>query len=88
MTSSKAWWQPHLALFVRLSAWIAFPVILAVYLGNWLDNKYQSAPWLFLSCVGLAFVVSMLVLVSTTLKEFKKISETKINNYDDKASGK
>ncbi len=66
-------WQTALTIFARLSAWIGVPVVLAVFLGKWLDQKYQTEPWLFLTTVGLSFVLSMFALVKETIKEFKKI---------------
>jgi len=68
-----AWWQPALIMFARLSAWIAAPIIIALYLGKWLDRKFSSAPWLFLLCVGAAFFISMVGLVKETVREYKKI---------------
>lgn len=68
-----AWWQPALLMFFKLSAWIAAPIVIALFLGKWLDKKFSTAPWLFLSCVGLAFLISMAGLIKNTLAEYKKI---------------
>jgi len=57
------WWQPGLVLFFRLSGWIAGPVIVAVFVGKWLDKKYNTGPWLFLLIVGVAFFLSMFGIV-------------------------
>lgn len=75
------WWQPSLILFVRMSGWIVGPVIISIYLGRWLDNKFGTQPWLFLSVVGLSFVVSMFAIIKFTIEEFKKIDK---NNQADK----
>lgn len=69
------WWQPGLLLFGKLSGWIAGPIIIAVFLGKWLDNKYGTEPWLFLITVGLAFVLSSFGIVKDALKEMKRIEE-------------
>jgi hypothetical protein len=69
------WWQPSLVLFMRLSGWIAFPVIAAVFIGKWLDRKYHSEPWLFLISVGVAFFFSMFGIVHDSIKEMKKIDK-------------
>ena len=66
------WWQPGLALFARLSSWIAVPVILAVVIGKWLDGIFHSAPWLFLLTVAIAFAVSMVMIIRIGLKEMDK----------------
>ncbi len=72
-------WALALRVMVRLAGWIAFPVILGTFLGQWLDKKYGTEPWLFLAAVGLAFLVSMYGLITNALKEFKKIEK----EYDD-----
>lgn len=69
------WWQPHLALFWRLSGYITLPVLAAVMVGKWLDRKFQSAPWLFLLSVGAAFVFSMSALVVIGTREMRKIEK-------------
>ena len=69
------WWQPGILLFARLSVWIAGPVILAIFLGRWLDKKYHTEPWLFLLTVGLAFIISMFGIVRDTMKEMKRIEK-------------
>ena len=73
--SSKGGWQEALAIFLRLSSWIAFPVIAGALVGNWLDRKYDSAPWLFLVSIGVSFVISMFGLVTNAIKEFKKVEK-------------
>lgn len=67
----------------RLSAWIAAPIIIALYLGKWLDNKYDSAPKLLLLCIGVAFIASMTGLIKNTIAESKKISELGKNGQPD-----
>lgn len=66
------WWQPGLVLFVRLSSWIAIPVIIAVFVGKQLDQTFHSAPWLFLFSVALAFVISIVMIVRIGLREMDK----------------
>ncbi len=62
-----------MALFGRLGSWIAGPVIVAVFFGKWLDQKYDTDPWLFLLSVGTAFVVSMSGIVRDSLNEIRRI---------------
>jgi hypothetical protein len=71
-----SWWQPSVVLFGRLSGWIAFPVILALFVGKWLDQKYQTEPWLFLLSVGLAFVTSSIGIVKEASVAMKSISDS------------
>ncbi|MDO8668205.1 MAG: AtpZ/AtpI family protein [bacterium] len=74
-----AWWQPAIIMFLRLSVWIAAPIIIALYLGKWLDKKFDMAPWLFLSCIGLAFIISIFGLVKNTTEELKKLEKSEKN---------
>lgn len=69
------WWQPGLLLFSKLSGWIGGPVILALFIGRWLDGKYGTEPWLFLLSVGAAFIVSTIGITKETIKEIKKIEK-------------
>lgn len=80
---NKAWWQPAMIIFFKFSGWIVLPLIAALYLGRWLDRKYNSEPWLFLISVGVAFVVSMIGLVVSVLKDYRRIEREagKNNNY-------
>ncbi|MDP3900029.1 MAG: AtpZ/AtpI family protein [bacterium] len=70
-----AWWQPALLMFTRLSGWIIGPVVLAIYLGKWLDRRYDTEPWLFLLTVGIAFAISMFGLVRDSFKEMDKYNK-------------
>lgn len=69
------WWQPGMLLFFRLSGWIGVPVIIGVFVGKWLDRKYHTEPWLFLTTVGVMFIVSMFGIVYDAIKAMKKIEE-------------
>ena len=73
--SDKSWWQPAFILFARLSVWIVEPVIVAVFVGKWLDKKYDSAPWLLLATVGMAFIVSMFGIVKSAITEYANLTK-------------
>lgn len=62
-------------LFLKLSGWIGGPIIIAVFVGKYLDRRYSSEPWLFLSTVGISFVISMVMLIKIGFEEFKKIEK-------------
>lgn len=79
----QAWWQPAIMMFLKLSVWIAIPIIIAMYVGKWLDRKYDTEPWLFLASIGVAFIISMIGLVKNTIEEFKKIEKESNKNKKD-----
>lgn len=80
------WWQPSLILFVKLSGWIAVPVIMMVFVGKWLDRKYHTAPWFFLLLVAAGFLVSIFGMVRDAMREMKRIEreEQRKKNQDTK----
>ncbi len=80
------WWQPGMVMFARLSGWIAFPVIGALFLGKWLDKRYDTEPWLLLATVGLAFVVTSIGIAKEATKSFKEIEEQAKKEKKDKES--
>ena len=69
------WWQPGLVLFGRLSGWITGPIIVALFVGKYLDKKYSTEPKLFLLCVGVAFFVSTFGIVKDASEAMKKITD-------------
>ncbi|MCK5510205.1 AtpZ/AtpI family protein [Candidatus Parcubacteria bacterium] len=73
--SKQAWWQPALILFAKFSGWIVVPVIAGAFIGKWLDNRYDTDPWLFLAAVGFAFLISMFGLIKNVVEEYKKIED-------------
>ena len=64
-----------LRIMANISGWIAFPVIIGLFVGKWLDNKYGTEPWLFLITIGVCFTVSIIGLATMALQEFKKIEQ-------------
>ena len=83
--SEKAWWQPAMALFLRMSTWIVIPVIISAFIGKWIDSKFGTDPWVLLVCVGVSFLVSMIGITNIASRELKKIEsseevEKKIKN--------
>ena len=73
--NQAAWWQPAIVMFLKLSGWIATPIIIALYLGKWLDKRYDSAPRLLIISIGLAFFISMAGLTKEAVREYKKIDK-------------
>lgn len=78
----RAWWQPAVLMFAKMSGWIIFPVIAGIFLGKWVDTKLNAEPWGFLGVIGVAFFISIYGVVRTAQKEYKKIDKN--NNQDQK----
>lgn len=61
--NKTSWWQPSLLIFGRISIWIAGPLIIALFLGKWLDKHFNTKPWIFLGVTGIAFIISLTAIV-------------------------
>lgn len=79
----KNWWQQGLVVFVQISGWIIGPIILALFLGKWLDNKYQTDPRYLLICVAVAFVISNVGLVREVIRYSRKMKKMEKNKKDE-----
>jgi F0F1-type ATP synthase assembly protein I len=56
--NTEPWWRPAAALFSKVSTWVVVPIILALVVGKYLDQRFGTDPWLFLALAGLGFLVS------------------------------
>lgn len=79
-------WSTALRVMAKLSGWIAFPVLIGIFLGQWLDRKFGTEPWLFLGTIGFSFIISMYGLVTNAIKEFKKVDDEYNQNKKEKES--
>ncbi len=81
----KPYWNDALAAFGRMSTWILGPILVALFAGKWLDAKYHTAPVIFLSLTGLAFVMSTFGLIVEGKKYMKKVSDEAEKKEKEKA---
>jgi len=73
--NKSSWWRPGLIMFTRVSALIAFPIIIALYVGKYLDNKYNTSPWIFLGLTFIAFIISITAIWKNISKYLDEIGE-------------
>ena len=79
-----AWLAPALQLFGQLAIWLVFPIILALFLGKWLDERFGTEPKLYFLCVAISFVVTMGGLIRYAIKAVRKIDELGGEKSDEK----
>lgn len=79
---AKEDYQPALVLFGKLSVWIGLPAVIALFAGNWLDERLNTAPWGLLSVTMLAFVVSMFGLIKEAMASLKSIKNPSTQNKE------
>lgn len=70
----KAWWQPAMEIFVQISGWIVFPLLIAIFAGQWLEERYGNQ-WYYIGAVAIAFVITNIGLIKTAMKEAQKIQK-------------
>ena len=64
-----------LTIFAETTGWIAFPVIGALYLGRWLDEKQGTEPLYYFSITALAFIISSVGIGIPGVKYMKRIEK-------------
>ena len=74
--SEKVWWRPAILLFFQMSSWIAIPVIVGLFIGKWLDNRYGTEPWLFLGITGVAFIISIVGMVRESSRVMRSLDSS------------
>jgi len=80
LKADEPWWKPGLQMAAQIIGWIAIPIIAALFIGSWLDEKFDSTPFYLLVSVGVAFVITNIGLFINVIKASKKI----INQTKDK----
>lgn len=59
-------------VFTKVSAWIVIPVLISAFIGNYLDRKLDSAPWILGVALAVSFTVSMIAIVKIATKYSKE----------------
>ncbi len=72
---NQKWWRPVLFLFAQISIWIAIPLIVAVYVGKFLDKYFGTTPWIMLGVMFISFAVSMISITRLSMKYVKAIEK-------------
>jgi len=81
------WWQPAIHLFAQVSAWIVLPIIAALFLGRWLDERFDKEPLFLVSSVAIAFGITCIGLVRETVRAAKKMEEEAKQGKREKEKG-
>ena len=78
------WWRGAVLFFVRVSGYIAGPIIVAVLLGKFLDNYFSTGRTFFFSLIAIAFVTSLVLIVKQSKKAILDIENENKNNLEPK----
>ncbi len=63
------------------TAWIVIPALLAVFGGQALDTQFQTAPWIFISAMALAFAVTLFGIIRMAQNYLQQEDQDK-NNHE------
>jgi len=67
--------KKNLAIFGIISSWIVGPIVGALLLGNWLDEKYQRDYFFTLTLIAIAFIITCIGIGKEALKAFKEFKD-------------
>jgi len=73
------WLQLGLKMFIESTGWIALPVLGALFLGQWLDTRYNAGVLFFFSLTIFAFIISSIGIGITGVKYMKMIEKDEMN---------
>ncbi len=77
--TESIWKNAYMKVFIEVSGWIVIPVLISAFIGNFLDNKFDTAPWILAIALILSFVLSMISIVKIAKKYEKDFDK---NNKD------
>lgn len=67
-------WQ-YLALAGNIGMVIALPLVVLAIVGRFLDRRFETGPWLFITSIVLAFIISTTLLATKTLQAMKTMEQ-------------
>ena len=70
----------YIKVFTEISAWIVGPVLISILIGNYLDKKFDSAPWILGVALALSFTLSMIMIVKIAKKYEKDLNNKEEND--------
>lgn len=71
--NQKPWWHDPLLSFFKISAWIIGPILVGVLLGDFLDTKFGTSPWIEVILTGVLFIFSVYHMVTDGKKYEKEL---------------
>jgi F0F1-type ATP synthase assembly protein I len=65
--------KTNLQIFGIISSWIVAPIVGALLLGSWLDEKYNHENFFTLTFIAVAFIITCVGIVKEALKAIKSL---------------
>lgn len=72
---NNGWWRDSMFLFFNISGYVVGPLLAALFIGKWLDQKWGTEPWVFVFATLSAFILSSIGIVVETRKFLKELEQ-------------
>lgn len=80
--TKESWWRPAFEIGSLISSWIIAPIVVALFLGKWLDTYFHTTPIIFLSLAGFAFLISLFGIARSITKYIRQIETISKKDVD------
>jgi len=70
--SSKSKVMKQLGPYLNLGWQLAITIVVMVFLGKWLDEKFGTSPWLIVTCSVFGVFAGMYTFIKTVMNLDKK----------------
>lgn len=76
------WWAPGVRLVGDVSAWIIVPIVGALVLGKFLDQRFGTEPVMFFVLAGFGFLVTGYGIFKVVRDYMKKLQKKERNGNE------
>jgi len=73
--NNSSWWKPGIEILGQVSTWIVVPIVLALFFGKMLDNRFGTRPIIFLVFAGIGFLVTCFGMYKVVKNYLKKLED-------------
>lgn len=81
------WWRDGMIVFAKVSGYIAIPIIVASFVGKYLDEKYNTGSLMFYCLIIIAFISTM-YLIWREMRIYKKKLDSLIQKEKEESINK
>lgn len=67
--------MPAFIIFTRISAWIVFPIVVSLFTGKWLDERFGTGQKMFILCMVLSFIISSIAIIKISKRYIRNLKE-------------
>ena len=72
-------WHDSLTVFARISGWVVAPIVVSLFVGKYLDTRFDTTPMIFIATTAFAFLASCFGIYREATCYMKNFEETNGN---------